>query len=72
MAAPEGSVSIVSHSMSGSNTQFGSTLGDAYPRYVICIDYGTTYTGKDLGFLPNYQLGDSTDVLQIPQERPGS
>ncbi|KAM7208581.1 chaperone protein DnaK, partial [Naviculisporaceae sp. PSN 640] len=45
MAAPEGSVSMVSQSMSGSNTQFGSTSSDYYPRWVICIDYGTTYTG---------------------------
>ncbi|KAK0706431.1 hypothetical protein B0T26DRAFT_680119 [Lasiosphaeria miniovina] len=61
MAAPEGSVSIMSESLGGtSNTQLNSASGDVYPRYVICIDYGTTYTGAAwiLAQGPNSKFSD--------------
>jgi hypothetical protein len=36
-----------------SNTQLNSISGDTYPRFVLCIDFGTTYTGKKL-FHPRF------------------
>jgi hypothetical protein len=65
MAAPEGSVSMMSESLAEtSNTQLNSSIsGDIYPRFVISIDYGTTYTGKNL-FHPRLvaQFGASTEL----------
>ncbi|KAK4447447.1 hypothetical protein QBC34DRAFT_303234 [Podospora aff. communis PSN243] len=43
-----------------SNTQLNSILGDTYPRFVLCIDFGTTYTGAAwvLAQGPNSKFSD--------------
>ncbi|KAK5660272.1 hypothetical protein OQA88_12812 [Cercophora sp. LCS_1] len=45
MAATEETVSMLSGTRDGSGTRNGSEFVDNGPRFVLCIDYGTTYTG---------------------------
>ncbi|KAK0627759.1 hypothetical protein B0T14DRAFT_422206 [Immersiella caudata] len=51
----------MSESLGDSHTQhFDNVSSDTYPRYVICIDYGTTYTGAAwiLAQGPNSKFSD--------------
>jgi len=47
---------MMSESLGGSNAPFDGISGDRYPRFVICIDYGTTFTGKRLQSISSLYL----------------